>query len=259
MAELQPHSLALTLKLFINSTFPSTIGPVQIFLVTSLLLQCNAFFLHNYQSGSFRYPLEENVQENAAEDQRCLAKVEEILEAQTKIGNPVVGVIVEPIQSEGGDHHGSNVWFQGLQKICAKHDIVYLMDEVQTGGGPTGKLWAHEYFELDGPPDIVTFSKKMLTGGMYNKPELSPKQGYRIFNTWVGDPGKLILLEAVLKTIKKDNLLDNTVKAGEVLLQGLKDAQAKFPGLVHSARGLGTFCAIDADTPARYVFLSSYL
>ena len=46
--------------------------------------------------------------------------------------------------------------------------------------------------------------------------------------------------------------MENTVKAGEVLLQGLKDAQVKFPGLVHSARGLGTFCAIDADTPARY-------
>ena len=88
-------------------------------------------------------------------------------------------MIVEPIQSEGGDHHGSNAWFQGLQKICAKHDIVYLMDEVQTGGGPTGKLWAHEYFELDGSPDIVTFSKKMLTGGFYNKPELSPKHSYR--------------------------------------------------------------------------------
>ena len=64
------------------------------------------------------------------------------------------------------------------------------MDEVQTGGGPTGKMWAHEFFELDGPPDIVTFSKKMLTGGFYNKPELSPKQSYRVFNTWVGDPGK---------------------------------------------------------------------
>ena len=60
----------------------------------------------------FRYPLEENVKENEAEDQRCLAQVEEILEKQTKIGNPVVGVIVEPVQSEGGDHHGSNAWFQ---------------------------------------------------------------------------------------------------------------------------------------------------
>ena len=67
------------------------------------------------------------------------------------------------------------------------------MDEVQTGGGPTGKMWAHEFFELDGPPDIVTFSKKMLTGGFYNKPELSPKQSYRVFNTWVGDPGKVYI------------------------------------------------------------------
>ena len=68
---------------------------------------------------------------------------------------------------------------------------------------------------------------------------------------WFYFLGKLILLDAVLKTIKKDNLLDNTIKAGDVLLNGLKDAQNKFPGLIHSARGLGTFCAIDADTPAR--------
>lgn len=64
------------------------------------------------------------------------------------------------------------------------------MDEVQTGGGPTGKIWAHEHFELETAPDIVTFSKKMLTGGIYHKPEWRPKQGYRIFNTWVGDPCK---------------------------------------------------------------------
>jgi 4-aminobutyrate aminotransferase/(S)-3-amino-2-methylpropionate transaminase len=63
--------------------------------------------------------------------------------------------------------------------------------QVQTGGGPTGKFWCHEYFGLSGPPDIVTFSKKMLTGGFYHKPELRPKQPYRIFNTWVGDPSKL--------------------------------------------------------------------
>ena len=77
-----------------------------------------------------------------------------------------------------------------MQKICEQHDIGYLMDEVQTGGGPTGKLWAHEHFELETAPDIVTFSKKMLTGGIYHKPEFRPKQAYRIFNTWVGDPSK---------------------------------------------------------------------
>jgi 4-aminobutyrate aminotransferase/(S)-3-amino-2-methylpropionate transaminase len=44
-----------------------------------------------------------------------------------------------------------------FQSICKKHDICYLMDEVQTGCGPTGKFWAHEHFNLDGPPDIVSF------------------------------------------------------------------------------------------------------
>ena len=62
---------------------------------------------------------------------------------------------------------------------------------MQTGGGPTGKLWAHEWFELAQAPDIVTFSKKMLTGGLYHTKELRPKQAYRIFNTWCGDPGKV--------------------------------------------------------------------
>ena len=95
----------------------------------------------------------------------------------------------------------------------------------------------------------------MLTGGFYNKAELSPKQGYRIFNTWVGDPGKVVLLDAVLKTVKKDNLLDNTLKAGEVLMSGMKNLEKKYPGLVHSTRGIGTFIAFDADTSARYVAL----
>ncbi len=62
----------------------------------------------------------------------------------------------------------------------------------------------------------MPFSKKMLTGGYYYTSELRPKQAYRVFNTWCGDPGKLVLLDAVLKTIKKDGLLENTKKAGEV-------------------------------------------
>ena len=60
----------------------------------------------------------------------------------------------------------------------------------------------------------------MLTGGFYHKPELRPKQAWRIFNTWVGDPSKLVLLDSVLKTIKQDNLLELTRKAGDVLQTG---------------------------------------
>ena len=131
--------------------------------------------------------------ENGAEDARCLALAEEAIEASAARGWPVAGVIVEPIQAEGGDHHGSNTWFQGLQQLCKRRDVVYLIDEVQTGGGPTGKMWCHEWFDLPEAPDIVTFSKKMLTGGLYHKPELRPKHAYRIFNTWCGDPSKVRL------------------------------------------------------------------
>ena len=52
-------------------------------------------------------------------------------------------------------------------------------------------MWCHEWFDLPEAPDIVTFSKKMLTGGLYHKPELRPQQPWRIFNTWVGDPSKV--------------------------------------------------------------------
>ena len=66
------------------------------------------------------------------------------------------------------------------------------MDEVQTGGGPTGKMWAHEHFDLPEAPDIVSFSKKMQTGGFFHKTELRPKAPYRILTTWVGDPSEYL-------------------------------------------------------------------
>ena len=60
----------------------------------------------------YKYPLEEFVRENAKEDERCLATVEEQIEKQAKEGIPVAGVIIEPIQAEGGDNHGSKAFFQ---------------------------------------------------------------------------------------------------------------------------------------------------
>jgi len=191
---------------------------------------------------------EEHVRENDAEDARCLARVEEVIEESHARGWPVTGVIVEPIQAEGGDHHGSNAWFQGLQQICARRDIVYLIDEVQTGCGPTGKMWCHEWFNLTQPPDIVTFSKKMLTGGLYHKADLRPKHPWRIFNTWCGDPSKVVLLDAVLKTISKDSLLSSTQAAGDTLLTGLRTLEARYPQHLANSRGRGTFCAVDCTT-----------
>jgi len=108
----------------------------------------------------YKYPLEDNVRENEEEDARCLAEVEQLFETWNKKGRFVAGVVVEPIQSEGGDHHGSPAFFQQLQLITKKHGAAFLLDEVQTGGGTTGKFWCHDHFDLPHPVDFVTYSKK---------------------------------------------------------------------------------------------------
>lgn len=198
----------------------------------------------------YRYPLEEHKSENDKVDQECLARVEELIDIYQKKGVPVAGLIVEPIQGEGGDNHGSANFFSGIRKITKEKGVAFIVDEVQTGGGPTGKFWAHEHWNLQDPPDIITFSKKMLLGGFFYRSEFRPDAPFRIFNTWLGDPSKVVLLEAVLKEIKEKNLLDSVKKTGKYLLSGLKSLESKYPSFLEAARGVGTFAAIDFKTPA---------
>lgn len=192
-----------------------------------------------------KYPLHENERENMEIENRSLDEVRERIAEYNKRGRPVVGCCIEPIQAEGGDNFASPRFFQVLQKICKENEVVLLMDEVQTGCGSTGKFWAHEHFDLPEAPDIVAFSKKMLTGGFYYKEDLRPKEAFRIFNTWVGDSSKVLLLEAVINTIKKYNLLDNVKETGKYLQDGLHEMEKKFPHSVFNVRGLGTFCSVD--------------
>lgn len=132
---------------------------------------------------ALKYPLEKHEAENAAEEKRCLAKVEELI---TSWHCPVAGLIVEPIQSEGGDNHASASFFQGLRDITAKHGVMMIADEVQTGFGATGKFWGHQHWNLTSPPDMVTFSKKAQTAGyFFGNAQLVPDKAYRQFNTYV--------------------------------------------------------------------------
>ncbi|OWF52737.1 4-aminobutyrate aminotransferase, mitochondrial-like [Mizuhopecten yessoensis] len=192
-----------------------------------------------------QYPLDQFVRENRAEEDRCLDEVRERIHAWEKKGSPVAGMIVEPIQSEGGDNHASPYFFQELQDIAKDYEIPFMVDEVQTGCGATGKFWAHEHWNLKDAPDIVCFSKKMLTGGFYYKDNLRPQEGYRIFNTWVGDPSKMVFLEEVVNLIKEEGLLGQVKDTGSHLINGLYDMQNKYPGILSRARGVGTFCSID--------------
>ncbi|XP_073245539.1 4-aminobutyrate aminotransferase, mitochondrial-like [Porites lutea] len=204
-----------------------------------------------------QYPLEENQRANKAEEERCLELARQAIINSNNAGKPVAAIIVEPIQSEGGDNHASEEFFKSLQQIAKELDALFIVDEVQTGCGSTGKFWAHEHWGLDDPPDIVTFSKKMMIGGFYHKPEVRVQQPSRIFNTWMGDQSKLVLLKAVVEVIQEEGLLQRVQESGRVLLSGLENIQDKHPRLFSRSRGVGTFCAIDcADEGTRAEFIS---
>lgn len=200
-----------------------------------------------------KYPLQDFVSENAAEEQRCLAEVERLI---NEWPHPPAAVMVEPIQSEGGDNHASPTFFNGLRALTRKHNILFIVDEVQTGIGATGKFWAHEHWNLEDPPDMVTFSKKAQTAGYYyGRPDLRPNKPYRQFNTWMGDPSKALLFRAIVNEIERLNLVENTQQTGEYLFGGLSALAERFPGQIQNLRGMGQGTFIAFDSPKRDEFL----
>ncbi|XP_060813303.1 4-aminobutyrate aminotransferase, mitochondrial-like [Bombus pascuorum] len=130
-------------------------------------------------------------------------------------------------------------------RCLEQRSIPFILDEIQTGGGATGRIWAHEYFELNIPPDIVTFSYKMQASGFYHSPEYMPKQPYRVFNAWMGDPIQILLLEAVLQTIEAEDLLTHVCYVGNYLLCQLNTLQHEFSDIISSVRGRGFIIAFD--------------
>jgi len=196
-----------------------------------------------------KYPLEEHVEENKKAEEEALADVERLI---TTHHLPPAAVVVEPIQSEGGDNHASPAFFQGLRKLTKKHNVLLIVDEVQTGVGATGKFWAHDHWNLDTPPDMVTFSKKAQTAGYYfGNPDLRPNKPYRQFNTWMGDPARAILFRAIIEEIEKNDLVNHTAQVGDYLFNGLKDLSRQYPNEIMNLRGKGQGTFIAFDSPRR--------
>lgn len=197
-----------------------------------------------------KYPLEEFIKENQEEEDRCLREFENIITSYPP--NKVAAIVIEPVQSEGGDNHASPYFFQGLRDITIKHEILMIVDEVQTGVGATGKFWAHEHWNLSTPPDMVTFSKKFQAAGFYfNNPNLQPNMPFRQFNTWCGDPSKAILARAIYQQISSNNLVESTASVGNYLFNNLKTLADKHPDKILNLRGkdFGTFIAWDCVSP----------
>lgn len=200
-----------------------------------------------------KYPLEKHVEENRAAEQASIDEVENLI---LNYHNPPAAVVVEPIQSEGGDNHASPEFFRKLRAVTRKHNVLLIVDEVQTGVGATGKFWAHEHWNLEDPPDMVTFSKKAQTAGYYfGNPELRPNKPYRQFNTWMGDPARALIFRAIIGEIERLDLVANTARVGSYLFGKLEALAEKYPGQFDNLRGKdrGTFIAF--DNPRRDEFL----
>jgi 4-aminobutyrate aminotransferase/(S)-3-amino-2-methylpropionate transaminase len=200
-----------------------------------------------------KYPLDQHHQKNVQEEAECLAEAERIV---TTYHNEVAAIVVEPIQSEGGDNHASPQFFQQLRNIAKKHDVLFIVDEVQTGMGATGKLWAHEHWELDDAPDIVTFSKKAQAAGFfYHDPKIRPSEPFRQFNTWMGDPAKALLFQAILEEIRTKDLLNQVTRVGNYLYKGLEHLAMSHPLSIFDLRGKdrGTFIAFNTSDRDAFV------
>jgi 4-aminobutyrate aminotransferase/(S)-3-amino-2-methylpropionate transaminase len=196
-----------------------------------------------------KYPLDQFASENAAEEQRCLDETERLIKEWHA---PPAAVVIEPIQSEGGDNHASPNFFRGLRELTKKHDILFIVDEVQTGVGATGKFWAHDHWGLSSPPDMVTFSKKAQAAGYYyGNNDLRPNMPYRQFNTWMGDPARALLFRAIVQEIKRLDLVNSTAATGDYLYSGLDRLAQQYPKEIQSLRGKGQGTFIAWDSPRR--------
>lgn len=194
-----------------------------------------------------RFPLARHAEENARAEAEALATLERVLDAHA---GRVAAVLVEPIQSEGGDRHASAAFFRAAQALTCAAGAAFVLDEVQTGVGITGTLWAHEQLGLPQPPDLMTFGKKMQMGGFFTTEAWAVTRFGRMYQTRNGDRARAALALATLRTIEQDDLLTNVRRTGAHFLQRLEELEARHPALLGDARGKGLMLAFDMPTVA---------
>ena len=155
----------------------------------------------------------------------------------------VAAVLVEPIQGEGGVRQASARFMRKLRLLTRIYDVPLVFDEVQTGWGMTGRLWAHELFDLPCPPDVVTWAKKAQNGILFVSEALATFfQEEKKFNTtWEGDSTGMVRLLAQLDRLD----LEQVRRTGDLARQGLEALAREYREIVKNVRGAGVMLAFD--------------
>ncbi|MGW3472908.1 aspartate aminotransferase family protein [Saccharopolyspora sp. NPDC000995] len=173
-----------------------------------------------------------------------LAVVRDILTKGTE--GPVAALIYEPIQGNGGHNEFSPRWHQGIRKLCDELDIMLIIDEVQTGFGRTGRMWASEYYGID--PDVLVFGKGV--GGGFPLAGVLTKQEYAKFHagddqlTFGQFPVSVAAGLAAVQAILDDDLSAAAAAHGRYATGRLREMQTRHP-LIGEVRSPGLMVSIE--------------
>ncbi len=201
---------------------------------------------------ALRFPATAEVlRDVAAAEQEAL---DQVRRAFAQNPDDIAALIIEPIQGEGGDNHFRAEFLRSLEELCRENDCFFIVDEVQTGVGLTGRMWAYEHFGIT--PDALAFGKKTQVCGCLVGPKVDVepenvfKVSSRLNSTWGGSLVDLVRAARYLQIIESEKLLDNARVVGEHLLAGLVKVQDELGGIMTGARGLGLMIAFDLPDKA---------
>ncbi|MGD2069617.1 MAG: L-lysine 6-transaminase [Gemmatimonadota bacterium] len=189
------------------------------------------------------FPLDESAVQ-AKEDRAC-REIEAAFEADP---HGIAAILIEPIQGEGGDHHFRPEFFARLREYADRHDALLIFDEVQTGMGATGTMWAYEHTGIT--PDIIAFGKKTQVCGIMSTRRIDEVEknvfhvSSRINSTWGGNLVDMVRCARYLQIIDEEGLVENAARVGARMKEGLQALAADVPG-VGNVRGEGLMLALD--------------
>jgi acetylornithine/N-succinyldiaminopimelate aminotransferase len=183
-------------------------------------------------------------------DQIALGDIDAVRKA---IGPGTAGILIEPLQGEGGVRQPPVTFFRALRDLCDKHDLLLIFDEVQTGMGRTGELFAYQ--RLGVTPDVMSLAKA-LGGGFPIGACLMTADAAAGMNpgshgsTFGGNPLAVAAANAVLDVMLKPGFFDQVKRSSLLLKQKLASIVDRYPDVVSEVRGEGLLIGVKAVVPA---------